>query len=335
MSSLLEVENLHVHIKTQLGVVQAVRGVSFSLEKGETLAIVGESGSGKSITVKGIMGLLPNNGRVAEGVVRMEGRELTTLPEREMQKIRGEEISMIFQDPMTSLNPTMTVGKQIMEVIHEHHPELSKETLKERAIEQIRLVGLSNPETRFGQYPHQLSGGMRQRVIIAIALACNPKILIADEPTTALDVTIQAQILDLMKELQGKIDTSIILITHNLGVVANIADRVAVMYGGRLVETGGLRDLFYETAHPYTKGLLASIPKLHEHNQQLFSIPGTPPDLMDPPKGCPFAARCPHTMKVCQEYMPEYTNLSGTHKAACWLLDERAKKQGKDGADNA
>ena len=335
MSSLLEVENLNVHIKTQLGIVKAVRGVSFSLQKGETLAIVGESGSGKSITVTGTMGLLPNNGKIAEGTVFMEGKELSKLPEREMQKIRGEDISMIFQDPMTSLNPTMTVGKQIMEVLHEHHPEFSKETLKEKAIEQIRLVGLSNPETRFGQYPHQLSGGMRQRVIIAIALACNPKILIADEPTTALDVTIQAQILDLMKELQGKIDTSIILITHNLGVVANIADRVAVMYGGKLVETGSLRDLFYQTAHPYTKGLLASIPKLHEHNQQLFSIPGTPPDLMDPPKGCPFAARCPHTMKVCEAYMPEYTCLSETHKAACWLLDERAKEQGKDGADNA
>ncbi|WP_312692650.1 ABC transporter ATP-binding protein [Caproiciproducens sp.] len=335
MSKLLEVENLTVHINTQHGTVQAVRGVSFSLEKGETLAIVGESGSGKSITVKGIMGLLPTNGKIAEGSVHLEGRDLARLSEREMQEIRGCDISMIFQDPMTSLNPTMTVGKQIIEVLHEHHPELTKEQLREKALEQIRLVGLSNPETRFSQYPHQLSGGMRQRVVIAIALACNPKILIADEPTTALDVTIQAQILDLMKDLQGKIDTSIIIITHNLGVVANIANRVAVMYGGKLVETGSVRDLFYHTAHPYTKGLLSSIPKLHENEQQLFSIPGTPPDLMDPPKGCPFAARCEHTMKVCQEFMPEYTQLSDTHRAACWLLDKRARGDAaKDGENH-
>ena len=335
MSKLLEVENLTVHINTQHGTVQAVRGVSFSLEKGETLAIVGESGSGKSITVKGIMGLLPTNGKIAEGSVHLEGKDLARLSEREMQKIRGCDISMIFQDPMTSLNPTMTVGKQIKEVLHEHHAELGKEQLREKALEQIRLVGLSNPETRFSQYPHQLSGGMRQRVVIAIALACSPKVLIADEPTTALDVTIQAQILDLMKDLQGKIDTSIIIITHNLGVVANIANRVAVMYGGKLVETGSVRDLFYHTAHPYTKGLLASIPKLHENEQQLFSIPGTPPDLMDPPKGCPFAARCEHTMKVCQEFMPEYTQLSDTHRAACWLLDKRAQGDAaKDGENH-
>nr|WP_319489706.1 ABC transporter ATP-binding protein [uncultured Caproiciproducens sp.] len=335
MSKLLEVENLTIHIQTQHGAVQAVRGVSFSLDKGETLAIVGESGSGKSITVKGIMGLLPTNGKITEGSVHLEGKDLAALSELEMQKIRGCDISMIFQDPMTSLNPTMTVGKQIMEVLHEHHHELTKEQLKRKAVEQIKLVGLSNPETRFRQYPHQLSGGMRQRVVIAIALACSPKVLIADEPTTALDVTIQAQILDLMKDLQGKIDTSIIIITHNLGVVANIANRVAVMYGGKLVETGSVRDLFYQTVHPYTKGLLSSIPKLHENEQQLSSIPGTPPDLMDPPKGCPFAARCEHTMKVCQEYMPEYTQISDTHRAACWLLDERAQPDcAKDGENN-
>jgi len=332
---LLEVENLSVHIKTQHGVVQAVRGVNFSLAKGETLAIVGESGSGKSITVKGIMGLLPINGKIAEGVVRLEGKDLSTYSERQMQKIRGEDISMIFQDPMTSLNPTMTVGKQIMEVIHEHHRDYSKEVLRTKALEQIKLVGISNPETRFGQYPHQLSGGMRQRVVIAIALACNPKVLIADEPTTALDVTIQAQILDLMKDLQKKIDTSIIIITHNLGVVANIADRVAVMYGGKLVETGSVREVFYNTTHPYTKGLLASIPKPQEQEQKLYSILGTPPDLMDPPAGCPFAARCEHTMKVCQKHMPDYTSLSGTQHAACWLLEERGKQfLLKDGGKN-
>jgi len=332
MSKLLEVENLTIHIQTQHGAVQATRGVNFSLDRGETLAIVGESGSGKSITVKGIMGLLPTNGEIVEGSVHLEGKNLADFSERQMQQIRGCDISMIFQDPMTSLNPTMTVGKQIMEVLHEHRRNLSKKELKAKAIEQIELVGISNPETRFGQYPHQLSGGMRQRVVIAIALACSPKILIADEPTTALDVTIQAQILDLMKDLQSKIDTSIIIITHNLGVVANIANRVAVMYGGKLVETGSVRELFYNTAHPYTKGLLASIPKLHEHEQELYSISGTPPDLMDPPKGCPFAARCEGTMKVCQEYMPEYTQLSDTHAAACWLLDARSQPQNvKDG----
>lgn len=325
MDSLLKVDNLNIHIKTQHGIVRAVRGTGFSLHKGETLAVVGESGSGKSIMMKGIMGLLPANGKIVEGSVFLEDRCISELGERQLQKIRGCDISMIFQDPMTSLNPTMSVGKQIMEVLHEHQPELSKGQLKAKAMEQIELVGISNPETRFNQYPHQLSGGMRQRVVIAIALACGPKVLIADEPTTALDVTIQSQILDLMKGLQGKIDTSIIIITHNLGVVANIADRVAVMYGGKLVEIGSKRELFYNTAHPYTKGLLASIPKMHERDQKLFSIPGTPPDLMEPPEGCPFAARCENTMKVCRKYMPGYTRLSDTHSAACWLLDDRAK----------
>lgn len=333
MSSLLKVENLHINIQTQHGTVQAVRGASFSLDRGETLAVVGESGSGKSIMMKGIMGLLPANGRIVEGSVFLENNCISVLGERQMRKIRGSDISMIFQDPMTSLNPTMTVGKQIMEVLHEHRRELSREQLKERAIRQIGLVGISNPETRFGQYPHQLSGGMRQRIVIAIALACSPKVLIADEPTTALDVTIQSQILELMKELQGKMDTSIIIITHNLGVVANIASRVAVMYGGRLVETGTTRELFYNTAHPYTKGLLASIPKLHESEQKLLSIPGTPPDLMEPPKGCPFAARCGNTMKVCRKYMPEYYRLSDTHSAACWLLDSRAKMPASEGGE--
>ncbi len=325
MSRLLEVNNLHVQIKTQHGVVQAVRGVNFHLDRRETLAIVGESGSGKSISVKSIMGLLPKNGKVTEGSILMEGKDLAKYSERQMQSVRGSEISMIFQDPMTSLNPTMTVGKQIVEVLKEHRKDMSRAQMKERAVELISLVGISNPEARFGQYPHQLSGGMRQRIVIAIALACDPKILIADEPTTALDVTIQAQILDLMKDLQKKIETSIIIITHNLGVVANIADRVAVMYGGQLVETGDVRELFYETGHPYTKGLLASIPKATDKGNTLTAIPGTPPDLMDPPKGCPFAARCSKTMRVCQEYPPEDTVCSESHHVRCWLLDERAK----------
>ncbi|MEY8352383.1 ABC transporter ATP-binding protein [Lachnospiraceae bacterium 54-53] len=325
MSRLLEVDQLHVHIKTQHGVVQAVRGVSFYLEEQETLAIVGESGSGKSISVKSIMGLLPKNGKIVKGSILLEGRDLAAYSERQMQAVRGSDISMIFQDPMTSLNPTMTIGKQIVEVLKEHRKDMTKDQMKKRALELISLVGISNPEARFDQYPHQLSGGMRQRVVIAVALACDPKILIADEPTTALDVTIQAQILDLMRDLQKKIRTSIVIITHNLGVVANIADRVAVMYGGQLVETAGVRELFYETVHPYTKGLLASIPKASDKGNELTAIPGTPPDLMDPPKGCPFAARCTKTMEVCRQYPPENTLCGDSHHARCWLLDERAK----------
>ena len=244
MNRLLEVNQLQVHIKTQHGVVQAVRGISFYLNEQETLAIVGESGSGKSISVKSIMGLLPKNGKIVGGTILLEGKDLAKYSERQMQTVRGSDISMIFQDPMTSLNPTMTIGKQIVEILKEHRKDMTKAQMKERALELISLVGISNPEARFSQYPHQLSGGMRQRVVIAVALACDPKILIADEPTTALDVTIQAQILDLMKDLQKKIKTSIIIITHNLGVVANIADRVAVMYGGQLVENAGVREFF-------------------------------------------------------------------------------------------
>ncbi|WP_349674005.1 ABC transporter ATP-binding protein [Lacrimispora sp.] len=325
MSRLLEVNQLRVQIETQHGTVLAVRGVSFHLDEQETLAIVGESGSGKSISVKSIMGLLPKNGKIVEGSILLEGKDLAKYSERQMQSVRGSDISMIFQDPMTSLNPTMTIGKQIVEVLKEHRKDMSKAQMKDRALELISLVGISNPEARFDQYPHQLSGGMRQRVVIAVALACDPRILIADEPTTALDVTIQAQILDLMRDLQKKIKTSIIIITHNLGVVANIADRVAVMYGGQLVETGDVRDLFYKTAHPYTKGLLASIPKASEKGSELTAIPGTPPDLMEPPKGCPFAARCTKTMEVCRQYPPEDMRCGENHHVSCWLLDERAK----------
>lgn len=331
MDKLLKVDNLHVEIKTQHGNIKAVRGVSFELDKKETLAIVGESGSGKSITVKGVMRLLPSTGVIPQGSVKLEGRELTALSEREMLTIRGSDISMIFQDPMTSLNPTMTVGKQIIEVLKNHRKDMTKEQMKQRAIEIIGLVGISNPETRFKQYPHELSGGMRQRIIIAIALACDPKVLIADEPTTALDVTIQAQILDLMKELQDKIDTSIIIITHNLGVVANIADRVCVMYGGTIVEIGSVEDIFYNPQHPYTKGLLDAVPKLHEKTDKLYTILGTPPDLMNPPKGCPFAARCDYTLKVCQEYRPDYTYFNDGHACACWLHDPRCpENMGKE-----
>ncbi len=323
--SLLEVRNLYINLQTHDNVVQAVRGVSFSLEPKDTLAIVGESGSGKSMTVKGVMKLLPKSGRIDAGQVIFDGRDITNYSDRQMRGLNGSEISMIFQDPMTSLNPTMTIGKQIMEVLREHE-KMSAHAMKERAMELLGLVGISSPEKRFDQYPHQLSGGMRQRVVIAIALACNPKVLVADEPTTALDVTIQAQILDLMKSLQSKINTSIILITHNLGVVANIANKVAVMYGGQIVESGTVDEIFYQTQHPYTLGLIASIPKIHDDSGTLKTIPGTPPDLIDPPKGCPFAPRCDRAMKVCHLYPPTYTQISDTHCSACWLQHPYAQQ---------
>ncbi|MFD2750797.1 ABC transporter ATP-binding protein [Virgibacillus siamensis] len=326
MENILEINDLHVSFDTFSGEVQAVRGVDLELKKGEALAIVGESGSGKSVTSKTIMQLNPSPpGRIKSGEILFDGQDLAKLSDKQMQDIRGKEISMIFQDPMTSLNPTMTVGKQIMEGLIKHQ-NMSKPEAKQRAIELLNLVGIPNPDTRVKQYPHQFSGGMRQRVVIAIALACNPKVLIADEPTTALDVTIQAQILDLMKNLQAEGDTSIILITHDLGVVANMAQRVAVMYGGKVVEVGTVDELFYDPKHPYSWGLLSSMPRLHEKQDDLNAIAGTPPDLSNPPKGCPFAARCPHAMKVCTEHMPEHTNVSETQSAACWLLDERAPK---------
>lgn len=326
MDKLLKVNNLNVRFNIFNATVQAVRGVSFELEKGETLAIVGESGSGKSVTSKALMGLIPNPpGEISSGEILFENKDLVKYDEKQLQKIRGKEISMIFQDPMTALNPTMKIGKQIMEGLIKHQ-NLSKSDAKQRAIELLKLVGIPKPEKRVEEYPHQFSGGMRQRVVIAIALACNPKLLIADEPTTALDVTIQAQILDLMRDLQKKTGTAIILITHDLGVVANLAQRVAVMYGGKIVETGTVDEIFYNAKHPYTWGLLASMPKLHMKADKLTAIPGSPPDLADPPKGCPFAPRCPYAMKVCTDHMPEYAELSGTQKAACWLLDERAPK---------
>ena len=325
MKTLLQVKDMHVSIHTDSGVVQAVRGVSFALSEGETLAIVGESGSGKSITNKAVMGLLPVGGRIDSGEVILNGRDIARLPEKDMRAIRGAEISMIFQDPLTSLNPTMTVGKQIEEMLLLHKPEMSAAQRRARALELLDMVGIPNPGERIRQFPHQFSGGMRQRVMISIALACEPQILIADEPTTALDVTIQAQILDLMKALQKKVNTSIIIITHNLGVVSSVADRVLVMYGGRFVEKGDLDEVFYDMKHPYTQGLMDSIPNLQRSDQKLYSIPGTPPDLISPPKGCPFAARCSRCLKVCEEYQPPEFSFSETHKASCWLYDERAK----------
>ena len=327
MGKILEVKNLTVHIKTHKGVVQAVRGVDFYLNEQETLAVVGESGSGKSITMKGVMGILPKNGKVVEGSVMFQGNDLTKYSERQMQQVRGSEIAMIFQDPMTSLNPTMKVGKQIEEMLKEHRKEMSKADRKTRAIELLSLVGISNPEARYDQYPHQLSGGMRQRVVIAIALACDPKVLIADEPTTALDVTIQAQIMDLMRELKEKSNTAIILVTHDLGVVANFADRIQVMYAGQVVERGTAREIFYESKHPYTWALLSSVPKVtNESKEELYALKGTPPDLLLPLHECPFASRCEYCMGICKEKNPMETSLSDTHKVSCWLQHPKAPK---------
>jgi oligopeptide transport system ATP-binding protein len=318
--SLLEVKGLQVSFSTYAGEVQAVRGVSFDLRRGKTLAIVGESGSGKSVTAKSIMRLNPEaNTIVRGGEILFEEQDILKLSEKRMQDIRGPKIAMVFQDPMTSLDPTMRVGRQITESLKEHLG-LSTQRAKERAIELLTLVGIPHSEDRSRQYPHQFSGGMRQRVVIAIALACDPQILIADEPTTALDVTIQAQILELLRELQEQLGMSVILITHDLGVVAHTAHRVAVMYAGKIVETGTLREIFYNPQMPYTWGLLSSIPlPTADRSQELIPIPGSPPDMLDPPKGCPYTPRCPYAMRICAEEMPGYTTFSSEHKAACWL----------------
>ncbi|MDF0727917.1 ABC transporter ATP-binding protein [Cytobacillus sp. S13-E01] len=325
MEKVLEVKNLHVSFDTFAGEVQAIRGVDFSLNKGETLAIVGESGSGKSVTTKTIMRLLPDTiGRIKEGEILFGGQDLSKLSEKQMQKIRGKDISMIFQDPMTSLNPTMKIGVQIAEGLIKHQ-NLSKGAAKEKVLDLLRLVGIPNPEIRYDQYPHQFSGGMRQRVVIAIALACNPKVLIADEPTTALDVTIQAQILELMKDIQQKVDTSIIFITHDLGVVANVADRVAVMYGGKICEIGTVDEVFYNPQHPYTWGLISSMPSL-DSKGELYAIPGTPPNLLYPPKGDAFAPRNEYALQIDIEKQPPMFKVSETHYAATWLLHPDAPK---------
>ncbi|WP_375346448.1 ABC transporter ATP-binding protein [Priestia megaterium] len=327
MSRLLEVKNLAVSFKTYGGEVQAVRGVNFHLNKGETLAIVGESGSGKSVTSQTIMRLIPMPpGRIKSGEMLFDGIDLAKKTDKEMEAIRGKDIGMIFQDPMTSLNPTMKVGAQIGEVVIKHS-KVSKAEAKKRAVELLTLVGIPFPEQRVNQYPHEFSGGMRQRVVIAMALASNPKLLIADEPTTALDVTIQAQILELMKDIQKKTDTSIIFITHDLGVVANVADRVAVMYAGQIVEMGTVDEVFYDPKHPYTWGLLASMPSLdNEAEEELAAIPGTPPDLTNPPKGDAFAARNPYAMKIDFEQEPPMFKISDTHYAKTWLLHPDAPK---------
>ena len=315
----MEVNNLSVSFKVEEGEVQAVRNVSFNLKKGETLAIVGESGCGKSVLCKSLMRILPYNGYIKNGEVLLKSSDLVKKSEKEMEDIRGKNISMIFQDPMTSLNTTISIGKQIAEAVIIHQG-ISKSEAKKRAIELIELVGIDSPEKRFKQFPHHFSGGMRQRIVIAIALACNPDVLIADEPTTALDVTIQAQIIDLIKDLQHKIGLSIIFITHDLGVVATIADRIAVMYAGKIVEIGTVEDIFYDPRHPYTWGLLGSLPTLDSQDDYLYNIPGMPPNLLNPPKGDAFAIRNKNALKIDYEKEPPMFKINDTHSAATWLL---------------
>ncbi|MBS4205975.1 ABC transporter ATP-binding protein [Lederbergia citrea] len=328
MENLLEVKDLHVSFHTYAGEVKAVRGVDFVVKEGETVAIVGESGCGKSVTAKSIMKLLPSPPvKYKQGSINFRGKNLLATSEKEMQRIRGNQISMIFQDPMTSLNPTSKIGNQIMEALLRHNKIGRKEAYK-KALNMLELVGIPQPSKRINQYPHEYSGGMRQRAMIAMALACNPRLLIADEPTTALDVTIQAQILELMKDIQQKTGTSIILITHDLGVVADMCDRVVVMYAGQVVETGTVQELFAKPQHPYTKGLLKSVPRLDmDKKQPLAPIIGTPPDLLDPPQGCPFYARCEYAMQVCKNNNPAFEEVSNGQYAACWLHHPMAKKR--------
>ena len=314
---LLKVTNLHTSFFTPAGEVKAVNGVSFSLEKGKVLGIVGESGSGKSVTAYSIMQILANPGKIVDGSILYAGQELVGASKEEMGKIRGNKISIIFQDPMTSLNPVFTIGNQLMEAIMLHTGR-NKKQAKERAIEMLRLVGVNEPEKRIKQYPHEFSGGMRQRVMIAMALACEPDILIADEPTTALDVTIQAQILDLIRELQAQLGMSVILITHDLGVVAEMCDEVIVMYAGEVCERGTADEIFYNPKHEYTKGLLRSIPTVSDDDRRLEPIGGTPVDLLNMPDGCPFSPRCDNAMKICLGYKAKEMKINDNHIASCW-----------------
>lgn len=326
MEKLLQVENLHTSFFTHVGEVKAVRGVSFDVNKAEAVGIVGESGCGKSVTMMSMLRLLADTGKVKEGKAIFEGKDLVKISDQEMLKIRGNEISMIFQDPMTSLNPVFSIGNQLSEPLIRHKGMTKADALK-KAAALLTLVGIPQAESRLKQYPHEFSGGMRQRVMIAMALSCDPKLLIADEPTTALDVTIQAQILDLMKDLKNKINTSIILITHDLGVVADLCSRINVMYGGIIVESGTKRDIFYNPHHPYTIGLLGSVPNPKTlAKERLKPIEGQPPDLLKPPTGCPFTPRCKYAMRICEEKQPPYFQIDDEHTAACWLNHQDAPK---------
>lgn len=326
MSNLLEVKNLKTSFKTHIGDVKSVRGISFNLKKGEALGVVGESGCGKSVTMMTIMRLLGKNAKINAEKIIFDNKDITKPTEKLMQTIRGNDMSMIFQDPMTSLNPLFTVGDQLTEHLIKHK-KISKKEANQRAIKMLDMVGIPSPEKRLKQYPHEFSGGMRQRVMIAMSLICEPKLIIADEPTTALDVTIQAQILDLMKDLKSKLDTSIILITHDLGVVADLCSRINVMYGGIIVEEGSTEDIFYRGKHPYTWGLLRSVPNpKSELKEKLVPIEGQPPDLLKPPLGCPFTARCDYAMKICKDKQPPLFEINKGHRAACWLCHKDAPK---------
>lgn len=323
-NNILEIKNLKTSFYTHMGEVQAVRGVNFKMKKGDILGIVGESGSGKSVTAMSIMKLIEHPGKIKSGEIVFNNKDLTNFSDKKMSNIRGNDIAMIFQDPMTSLNPVLSIKNQMIEVIRRHQKVSRSEALK-IAIKMLNMVGIPEAEKRIHQYPHQFSGGMRQRAMIATALSCNPKLLIADEPTTALDVTIQAQILDIMKRLADELDTSIILITHDLGVIAEICTDIVVMYGGMMMEKGTVDDIFYNPQHPYTKGLLKSVPRMdNEEKERLLPIQGSPPDLLSPPKGCPFSPRCPHAMEICTEEAPSTFEVDESHNSACWLLHENA-----------
>ena len=328
---LLQVKNLCTSFDVDAGEVRAVNGISFSLDKGRVLGIVGESGSGKSVTAYSIMRILVEPGRIKSGEILFDGQDIVKFSKKQMSEFRGKRVSIIFQDPMTSLNPTYTIGNQLREAIL-LHTNRNHEQANARAVEMLKLVGVNEPEKRLKQYPHELSGGMRQRVMIAMALACEPDILIADEPTTALDVTIQAQILELMKDLQKKLGMAIIMITHDLGVIADMCDEIIVMYAGRICERGTVDEIFYNPKHEYTKGLLRSIPKLDTRNQRLIPIAGSPVDLTSMPAGCAFASRCDRAMKICLTDLPEELPINENHRAACWMnvkhVYDEARKEG-------
>ncbi len=322
---LLEVKNLRTNFATGGGIVQAVRGVSLYVDAGEFIGIIGESGCGKSVSMMSVMQLLADNAAVRADAILFDGMDLQKQSRKQMRKLLGSSIGMIFQDPMTSLNPLYTIGNQLMEPLRQHQ-RMTRAAAKARALEMLRLVGINEPEKRLKQYPHELSGGMRQRVMIAIAMCCTPKLLIADEPTTALDVTIQAQIMELMAELKDRFSTATILITHDLGVIASVCSRVMVMYDGKIMEEGSVEDIFYAPGHPYTEGLLRSVPGDGSGSREkLIPIPGSPPDLMNPPVGCPFAARCPKAMRICSMAPAELTELGPNHRAACWLHHPQVK----------
>jgi oligopeptide transport system ATP-binding protein len=329
---MLQVKNLHTSFFTDAGEVRAVNGISYNLDAGKVLGIVGESGSGKSVSAYSILRILTDTGRVTEGEVLFKGENILEYTEQQMQKFRGSRISIIFQDPMTCLNPTFTIGNQLMEAIL-LHTDRNKKEAEERAIEMLRLVGISEPEKRMKQYPFEHSGGMRQRVMIAMALACEPDILIADEPTTALDVTIQAQILDLIQDLQKQMGMAVIMITHDLGVIADMCDEIIVMYGGKVCERGTTDEIFYNPRHEYTKGLIRSIPRISEKHERLIPISGSPVDLLNLPKGCAFASRCDRAMKICLEQPPEEIRVNDFHIAACWNNAKRMMEEAKDGEE--